>query len=88
MTPKEKNEKCRSLNKHLKLFNAKITFNFNCYDQKNGEKSPVQSYLYFERTFRKWSYFCLNELIFKDQKIMRVLQKHIFFRKARLRAHT
>ena len=23
---------------------------------------------YFERTFRKWDYFCLNGLIFQDKK--------------------
>ena len=35
---------------------------------------PVQNYLYFERSFRKWEYFFLNALIFWDQKIILNLQ--------------
>ena len=44
--------------------NAKITLNINCSCQDNQEKCPPYRQPYFQCSFRKWDYFCMNGVIF------------------------
>ena len=53
-----------NVNKINKSFLPNITFILNVFSD--------------ERTFRKWHYFCLNGLIFQNQKIMLVSKKCVF----------
>ena len=53
-----------NVNKINKSFLPNITFILNVLSD--------------ERTFRKWHYFCLNGLIFQNQKIMLVSKKCVF----------
>ena len=43
-------------------------------------KSPIQHYLYFNRTFRKWYNFCLNGLILPEQKMILISKKRFFIK--------
>ena len=54
-------------NKRMQIkptLNATIALSVNCYCQENQEKCLAQYYFYFECTFKKSDYLCLNEIIF------------------------
>ena len=79
---KRKTHRRKEWSKSNPLWNVEIiemlTLNFKCWCQLNQGKHPAQKYFYFEGISRKWEYFCRDELIFWDQKIMLVSQKRIF----------